>query len=148
MALVNIDAIKDGRAKLSGQCLSQQTRAEFLYQPRRNGSIGNSDKILQGLPTAVYTTDAGGRITFYNEAAAEPWGVRPELGKSEFSGSWKLYWSDGTPLPHDDPGAGAEGEATHSRHGGHCRATGWHAHPLLHSVQLPCSMPPGFSLAG
>ena len=28
--------------------------------------------------------------------------MRPELGKSEFSGSWKLYWSDGTPLPHDE----------------------------------------------
>ena len=30
------------------------------------------------------------------------WGCRPELGKSEFCGSWKLYWSDGTPLPHDE----------------------------------------------
>ena len=57
---------------------------------------------MQGLPTAVYTTDADGRITFYNEAAAELWGVRPELGKSEFCGSWKLFWPDGTPLPHDE----------------------------------------------
>jgi PAS domain S-box-containing protein len=46
-------------------------------------------------------TDAAGRITFYNEAAADLWGVRPEIGKSEFCGSWKLYWPDGTPLPHD-----------------------------------------------
>ena len=30
------------------------------------------------------------------------WGCHPELGKSEFCGSWKLYWSDGTPLPHDE----------------------------------------------
>ena len=29
-------------------------------------------------------------------------GCRPELGKSEFCGSWKLYWPDGTPLPHDE----------------------------------------------
>ncbi|MGO1075594.1 PAS domain S-box protein [Inquilinus sp. CA228] len=57
--------------------------------------------ILQALPAAIYTTDADGRITFYNEAAAELWGCRPELGKSEFCGSWKLYWPDGTPLPHD-----------------------------------------------
>ena len=54
------------------------------------------------MPAAVYTTDAAGRITFYNEAAAELWGVRPELGTSEFCGSWKLYWPDGTPLPHDE----------------------------------------------
>jgi hypothetical protein len=39
--------------------------------------------LLKVLPTAVYTTDAAGRITFYNEAAAALWGCRPELGKSE-----------------------------------------------------------------
>lgn len=67
----------------------------------RNGHTRDSDAILQSLPVAVYTTDAAGRITFYNEAAARLWGVRPELGKSEFCGSWKMYWPDGTPLPHD-----------------------------------------------
>lgn len=60
-----------------------------------------AQEILQALPAAIYTTDAAGHITFYNEAAAELWGCRPELGKSEFCGSWKLYWPDGTPLPHD-----------------------------------------------
>jgi PAS domain S-box-containing protein len=57
---------------------------------------------VQALPAAIYTTDAEGRITFYNEAAAALWGCRPALGKSEFCGSWKLYWPDGTPLPHDE----------------------------------------------
>ena len=47
-------------------------------------------------------TDAEGRLTFYNEAAVELWGCRPELGESEFCGSWKLYWPDGTPLPHNE----------------------------------------------
>ena len=67
-----------------------------------NGSVHSSTELLQALPAAVYTTDAAGHITFYNEAAAELWGCRPELGKSEFCGSWKLYWPDGTPLPHDE----------------------------------------------
>jgi PAS domain S-box-containing protein len=58
-------------------------------------------EVLQALPVAVYMTDAQGRLTFYNEAAAELWGVRPELGTSRFCGSWKLYWPDGTTLPHD-----------------------------------------------
>ncbi|MGK9171451.1 PAS domain S-box protein [Inquilinus limosus] len=62
---------------------------------------GLAHDLLQALPAAIYTTDAEGRITFYNEAAAELWGCRPELGKSEFCGSWKLYRPDGTPLPHD-----------------------------------------------
>jgi PAS domain S-box-containing protein len=57
---------------------------------------------LEALAAAVYTTDAAGRITYYNEAAAELWGCRPELGKSEFCGSWKLYWPDGKPMRHDE----------------------------------------------
>jgi PAS domain S-box-containing protein len=56
-------------------------------------------ELLQALGVAVYTTDADGRITFFNEAAAEFWGRRPEIGE-EWCGSWRLYWSDGTPLPH------------------------------------------------
>jgi len=61
-----------------------------------------SSQLLAALPAAVYTTDARGRITFYNAAARELWGCSPELGKSEFCGSWKLYWPDGTPLPLDE----------------------------------------------
>jgi hypothetical protein len=47
-------------------------------------------KVLDELPAAIYTTDAMGRITYFNEAAAGLWGHRPELGKSEWCGSWKL----------------------------------------------------------
>jgi len=65
-------------------------------------TLGSSRDLLAALPVAIYATDAAGRITFYNEAAAALWGCRPELGKSEFCGSWKLYWPDGTPLPHDE----------------------------------------------
>ena len=57
--------------------------------------------LLQALPVAVYTTDARGRLTYFNEAAAELWGQRPTLGSSEWCGSCKMYWADGTPLPHD-----------------------------------------------
>src|SRR5262245_51890738 len=65
------------------------------------GRDGYYREVLEALPVAVYVTDAAGRITFYNEAAAALWGCHPELGKSEWCGSWKLYWPDGTPLPHD-----------------------------------------------
>ena len=57
--------------------------------------------VLDALP-ALYITDAAGRITYYNEAAAALWGHRPKLGKNEWCGSWKLFWPDGTPLPHDE----------------------------------------------
>ena len=59
-------------------------------------------ELLDALPAAVYTTDAAGRITYYNDAAAALWGHRPALGTSEWCGSWKLYWPDGTPMAHAD----------------------------------------------
>jgi PAS domain S-box-containing protein len=62
---------------------------------------GFSQNLLQALPVAIYTTDAEGRVTSFNEAAAALWGRRPELGKSEYCGAYKLYWPDGTSLPHD-----------------------------------------------
>jgi PAS domain S-box-containing protein len=63
---------------------------------------GLSREAIEALPAAVYMADAQGRITFFNEAAAELWGCRPKLGESKFCGSWRLFWPDGTPLPHDD----------------------------------------------
>src|SRR5476651_221571 len=59
-------------------------------------------KLLDALPISIYTTDAAGRLTYYNEAAVELWGHRPALGSSEWCGSWKLFWPDGTPMPHDE----------------------------------------------
>ncbi len=58
--------------------------------------------LIEALPGAVYTTDAAGRITSYNPAAAELWGRNPELGKEEWCGSWRMYRPDGTALPHDE----------------------------------------------
>jgi len=103
VALVNIEAIKDGSGKVIGAINVFRAKPEqHSEQVRLNGHQPASDALLQGLPTAVYTTDAAGRITFYNQAAAELWGVGPELSKSEFCGSWKLYAPDGTPMPHDE----------------------------------------------
>ena len=60
-----------------------------------------SRELLEAVSAAVFATDAVGRIVFYNQAAADLWGVRPELGKTEWTGAWRLYRLDGTPLPHD-----------------------------------------------
>jgi PAS domain S-box-containing protein len=59
-------------------------------------------KIVDELPAAIYVTDALGRITYFNEAAAALWGHRPTLGESEWCGSWKLFWPDGRVLPHGE----------------------------------------------
>jgi len=72
-------------------------------RPNTSGNVnGLPREAIEALPSAIYMTDAEGRITFYNEAAATLWGCGPELGDSKFCGSWKLYWPDGKPLPHDE----------------------------------------------
>ncbi len=59
-------------------------------------------ELLEGLPAAIYTTDAEGRITFYNQAAVDLSGRVPVLGSDQWCVTWKLYWPDGTPMPHDE----------------------------------------------
>jgi PAS domain S-box-containing protein len=59
-------------------------------------------QLLEALPAAVYTTDAEGRLTFYNQAAVEFSGRRPELGSDHWCVSWRLYRPDGTPMRHDE----------------------------------------------
>src|SRR5205823_10215054 len=49
---------------------------------------------------AIYTTDAEGKITYFNEAAVDLAGRAPILGSDEWCVTWKLYNPDGTPLPH------------------------------------------------
>ena len=58
--------------------------------------------LLDALPVAIYTTDAAGRITFSNQAAAEFAGRRPEIGSDEWCVTWRLYWPDGRPMAHDE----------------------------------------------
>jgi PAS domain S-box-containing protein len=58
-------------------------------------------ELLEALPVAIYTTDAVGKITFYNEAAVALSGRRPRLGTDEWCISWRLFTVDGTPMPHD-----------------------------------------------
>jgi PAS domain S-box-containing protein len=57
--------------------------------------------LIHALPGAVYTCDPEGRITLYNEAAADLWGRRPQIGKDLWCGSWRIYAQDGSPLPLD-----------------------------------------------
>jgi PAS domain S-box-containing protein len=65
------------------------------------GTDGHFRQVLDALPAAIYTTDAQGRITFYNNTATELAGREPKLGSDEWCVTWRLYLPDGTPLPHD-----------------------------------------------
>ena len=59
-------------------------------------------ELLDALPAAIYTTDAAGRITYYNAAAVQLAGRTPEIGSDEWCVTWRLYRPDGSLLPHDE----------------------------------------------
>ena len=78
--------------------------ALFRSQPLRaqlTADLAEPNRLLDMLPAALYVTDAAGRIVYFNEAAAALWGCRPKLHSDQWCGSWRLFWPDGTPLPHD-----------------------------------------------
>jgi PAS domain S-box-containing protein len=57
---------------------------------------------LEALPVAVYTTDASGLVTSFNQAAVDLVGRCPEIGRDRWCVTWRLYWPDGRPMRHED----------------------------------------------
>ena len=54
--------------------------------------------LLEALPTAVYTTDAKGVVTYFNQACVELAGRVPQVGVDEWNVIWRLCRPDGTPI--------------------------------------------------
>ena len=58
--------------------------------------------LVGALPIAVYTCDAEGRLTLFNEAAAALWGREPLLGIDRWCGSHRVFDADGRPVSSDE----------------------------------------------
>lgn len=102
--LVNIDPIHDDQGKLiaavnSFQDISERKRGEERVQRRER----DQRRVLDKLPTAAYTCDPNGLITYFNRAAVQLWGRAPKLSDpiDRFCGSFKLFAADGTPISHN-----------------------------------------------
>lgn len=78
--------------------ITSRREHELALKQRQN----QLQDLLEALPAAVYTTDAEGRITFFNQAAADMAGRVPRLNEDRWCVTWKLLKPDGTPLPHDE----------------------------------------------
>jgi PAS domain S-box-containing protein len=98
---VDIAPVKNDVGEVVGavNCIREKTEghvAQEIVDPARY-----IHDLLEALPAAVCATDAEGRITFYNRAAAKLAGREPDLGSDAWCVTWRLYWPDGTPMPHD-----------------------------------------------
>lgn len=83
------------------RCFTQDVTAELTAKAMAADSETRFQQLLESLPAAIYTTDAEGRITYYNKAAVDLSGREPELGTDKWCVTWRLYQPDGTRLPHE-----------------------------------------------
>jgi PAS domain S-box-containing protein len=88
------------RARVNAEVAIAHIRWEANEAPRE--STRRFQEMLDALPGAVYITDAEGRLTYFNQAAVEFSGRVPELGSDQWCVSWKLYYPDGRPMPHEE----------------------------------------------
>ena len=91
-----------------GASLYQTAIVDLTERKRFEEKIQRSQERYRTLfdlvPVAVYTCNADGIIQEYNRRAVELWGG--ELGqngeKPRFCGSYKIYYPDGRPMPHEE----------------------------------------------
>ena len=83
------------------QRVAERTASLQLSEARLRDSERQLQELIAAIPAAIYTTDAQGKITYFNEAATELVGHTPTTGSDEWCVTWKLYHPNGTPLPYD-----------------------------------------------
>jgi PAS domain S-box-containing protein len=83
------------------QRVAERTASLHSSTLRLRDSERQLQELIAAIPAAIYTTDAEGKITYFNQAAAELAGRTPTIGSDDWCVSWQLYHPDGTPLPYD-----------------------------------------------
>ncbi len=91
------DGMPERMAGVCSDITRRKLTEEQLYQ-----SELRYRRLLQTLPAALYTCDTEGRITLYNDAAAELWGRKPELGVERWSGAHRVIAPDGREVPVEE----------------------------------------------
>ncbi len=78
----------------------------LLFEAQPAADVSRSEEFwraaMEEVPAAIYVTDAEGRITHHNRAAAAMAGRAPQAGSDQWSVTWRLFNVDGTPLPADE----------------------------------------------
>jgi PAS domain S-box-containing protein len=99
---LTISPIRDRTGRVIGASkIARDITERKLAERRLQESEQRLQELLAAIPAAIYTTDADGKITYFNQTAVEFAGRTPSLGSDEWCVTWKLYYPDGTPLPHD-----------------------------------------------
>ncbi len=99
---LTVSPVRDGSGRIVGASkIARDITERKQAQVKIKESEQRLQELLAAIPAAIYTTDADGKITYFNEAAVDLAGRTPMLGSDEWCVTWKLYNPDGTPLSHD-----------------------------------------------
>ncbi len=101
--LANVDPIFDDQGHLVGgvNCFQDITEmSRMRREAKENRRLGR--RVMEALPAAVYTTDADGKLLYFNKAAEVLWGRAPKIGEEYWSGAFKMVRPDGTSVPLDE----------------------------------------------
>lgn len=58
-------------------------------------------QFIEALPAAIYATDAEGKVTYFNQGAADLAGFQLDIASNSWHSGWSLFKPDGTPIPAD-----------------------------------------------
>jgi PAS domain S-box-containing protein len=100
---LTVSPVKDDQGRIIGASkIARDITEHKLSEAKLRDSERQLQELIAAIPAAIYTTDAQGKITFFNQAAAELAGRTPTIGSDEWCVTWKLYHPNGTPLPYDE----------------------------------------------
>jgi len=92
--------VEDGRF-INTRCFTEDITAQVEAQSRVAYTEERYRQLLEAVPAAIYTTDAEGVITYFNEHARQMAGTTPMVGRTQWCVSYRLHDSDGKPLPFE-----------------------------------------------
>ncbi len=90
-----------GGALMTSVATTPEQMLDMVLAAARHGD-SELHAVLSTLPAPIYTTDAGGVVTFFNDACIGFAGRTPAIGKDRWCVTWKLYGEDGVFLAHED----------------------------------------------
>lgn len=102
-ASVNIDPLFDKDNKVVGAInIFQDISSHKQVETELKANEWKYRQLIECIDLPLYSTDAEGKITLYNQAAVALWGREPVIGKDMWCGSYRIKRTDGSNLPLDN----------------------------------------------